>query len=400
VPRPPDPGRPQRILFLAGRLEPVAGSHIYNRELLRRLHDAGHEVSVVTLGGGHVPDGVHAIEVPAATGSRIPGLWRLDTVLKYRHCAAFVRRAELPACDVIVAAEHLLLRGVSRRLPGVPLVYLPHSLLAPAEIRSYRMDRLQEWVAVQVYETLQRWALRHAAVTVRFTEQACHVLRDYYGADVRSKLVINPMGVTLPATAPRRETRTLRVLSVGRLAPGKRVDVAIRACAGLTGEWRLDVVGDGPSRSALERLVRELGAGDRVQFHGHQDCTEAFYREADLCVLPSSLENSPLVLLEAMSYGVPCLAMRHDGARFHNAHAELIADGVSGYLAASDERFGEMIAWLAARPEQLRAAGTAARTAIEKRHTWEAHLCRFESILRAAADHPEWSAHRAAAHAT
>lgn len=71
---------------------------------------------------------------------------------------------------------------------------------------------------------------------------------------------------------------------------------------------RLALIGDGEERHNLEQLARELRIDDRVHFLGDRDDVERLLPQLDLFVLPSKTEGVPLVLLEAMACGVPCIA--------------------------------------------------------------------------------------------
>jgi glycosyltransferase involved in cell wall biosynthesis len=174
----------------------------------------------------------------------------------------------------------------------------------------------------------------------------------------------------------------MRLLWVGQLIPRKRIDLAIASLARLRHlPWHFDVVGDGVSRSSLEQMVRETGLADRVTFHGYQPRPDGWYRQSDLLLFPSWLENSPVTMLEAMSHGIPCVAMKGDGVRYHNANVDIVTSGRDGFLAQSDEEFHAMVAQLLAAPERVTAAGESARATIAQRHTWTRHLERYESIF-------------------
>ncbi len=71
---------------------------------------------------------------------------------------------------------------------------------------------------------------------------------------------------------------------------------------------RLEIVGDGPERAALERLAAELGIGARVRFAGYSAQTAAFYRGFDIFALSSDTEQMPLSVIEAMASGLPVAA--------------------------------------------------------------------------------------------
>ena len=70
------------IRILAGSLKPTAGSHIYNRELIRRLAERGHRVSVVSLDDGDTDWGDTELTcLPRRDWDSIPAAWRLAATL-------------------------------------------------------------------------------------------------------------------------------------------------------------------------------------------------------------------------------------------------------------------------------------------------------------------------------
>ncbi len=97
----------------------------------------------------------------------------------------------------------------------------------------------------------------------------------------------------------------------GGLVPEKGVDLILRACAGLVGDWQLTLAGEGDSRAELERLAVALHIADRMRFAGRigSDAMPVFYHELDVLVLssrtrPNWKEQFGRVLVEAMACGV------------------------------------------------------------------------------------------------
>jgi glycosyltransferase involved in cell wall biosynthesis len=78
---------------------------------------------------------------------------------------------------------------------------------------------------------------------------------------------------------------------------------------------RLTVVGSGPARASLERIVDELGLRPAVTFSGRLDneCMADVYRGADLALNASRVDNMPISLLEAMATGVPIVSTNAGG---------------------------------------------------------------------------------------
>lgn len=90
---------------------------------------------------------------------------------------------------------------------------------------------------------------------------------------------------------------------------------------------KLLMVGDGPERSANERLCREMGIADNVRFLGKQDAVEEILSVSDLFIIPSENESFGLAALEAMACKVPVISSNAGGL------PELNVDGFCGYMS-------------------------------------------------------------------
>lgn len=121
----------------------------------------------------------------------------------------------------------------------------------------------------------------------------------------------------------RDEDRLL--LMVGSGFHTKGVDRAIRALAalpaGLIAKSRLLVIGQGESRP-LMKLAGKLGVSGRVAFAGVQDEVSPYYLAADLLVHPARSEAAGMVLIEALTHGLPVLVTEGCGYAFHVLRAE------------------------------------------------------------------------------
>ena len=104
------------------------------------------------------------------------------------------------------------------------------------------------------------------------------------------------------------------LLAVGNLVALKRHWLMVEALA-LLPEFELVIVGDGPERVNIEKLVRERKVAGRVRLLGRvpQDRLPEIYSAADLLLLVSTHEGWPNVLLESMACGTPVVASPLDG---------------------------------------------------------------------------------------
>lgn len=158
-------------------------------------------------------------------------------------------------------------------------------------------------------------------------------------------------------------TATPVVLYVGRLAPEKNLALAVdafRAMQGARPDARLVLVGDGPSRTELER------ANPDVVFTGQQvgQALAQHYASADLFLFPSTSETFGNVVIEAMASGLPVLAF--DAAAAHE-HVTTGGSGVRvplvGEARADAAAFVEAAEALGRIPEAWAEMGRHARTA-------------------------------------
>lgn len=194
------------------------------------------------------------------------------------------------------------------------------------------------------------WGGVFAAMQVRRIFRACDlaiVPSDTAGEwlssyGVQTPQVVVPTGVEL---APPMDRQTLRrslgfkrdeviLLSVGRLAPEKNPLAIIESFALAAKDVpraHLAIVGDGPLMNKLKARVHQLGLEPRVRFTGPRNPSEAaaFLAASDALVMTSFNETQGLVVLEAMSHGLPVVAVNEGGA------GEQISDGVEGWVTNS-----------------------------------------------------------------
>ena len=129
-----------------------------------------------------------------------------------------------------------------------------------------------------------------------------------------------------------------RFLTIGRFTPlHKGIDLLIEAFhlfAQKNQDWQLDIVGGGEQEEAFQRLINRYQLEDRITIHPFTYKIQDFYSNAQVYVLSSRWEGMPLVLVEAMSHGLPiitsdlpvCKEILDDfGMYFQNSNIEGLA---------------------------------------------------------------------------
>jgi glycosyltransferase involved in cell wall biosynthesis len=236
------------------------------------------------------------------------------------------------------------------------------------------------------YGRAARWLLGRVAGRV----DACIVLSpslreaaQAFVHGVRRLQVIGP-GIDLdrfdPAKVDSAAVRRLRgsarrvVGIVARLAEQKGIDTLLDALPRLldaTPDTHLLVVGDGPSRAALEARARRLGIATAVDFLGYRSDVEAIYAALDIMVMPSRHEGFGLAFIEAMAMGVPVVGARVVGS------VDAVHDGITGLLVPPDDS-----AALAAAILRLFEDPQLRRRIVDEARRWVRCHCSREGMAR------------------
>ncbi|MCL6632365.1 MAG: glycosyltransferase [Alicyclobacillus herbarius] len=151
---------------------------------------------------------------------------------------------------------------------------------------------------------LLKYADAHLAISAGVADSIRRALLQ----DAPLHVVGNPFDFSSISRVPRA-TKQLELLYIGRLHnQQKRLDVLFQALSQLRGHYRLTIIGDGPDRAALQNLADQLKINSRIHWAGWKEKPWDHVREASLLVLTSDYEGFGMVLVEALSRGIPVAA--------------------------------------------------------------------------------------------
>jgi glycosyltransferase involved in cell wall biosynthesis len=203
------------------------------------------------------------------------------------------------------------------------------------------------------------------------------------------RLVLLPNGIR---ALPPGDGRTVRTeLGIGRddpvigtvciLRSEKALDVLVRATALLVAEFprlRVLIVGDGPERSSLEALVKQLGLEDSVLLTGARTDVPDVLAALDVAVLSSDYEGIPLSILEFMDAGKPIVATDVGGI------PEVIEDGVHGVLVPprDEAALAAAVADVLRDPEAAKEMGARARDRCRREFSLDRTVERLQQLYR------------------
>jgi glycosyltransferase involved in cell wall biosynthesis len=122
-------------------------------------------------------------------------------------------------------------------------------------------------------------------------------------------IIYNPL--TLKPDMPS-SGNSKKFLTIGRFTPlHKGIDILIEAFsifANQNKDWHLDIVGEGVEGTKYKTMIQQYQLEDRITIHPFTNQIQHYYSQAQVYVLSSRWEGMPLVLVEAMSHGLPIVA--------------------------------------------------------------------------------------------
>jgi glycosyltransferase involved in cell wall biosynthesis len=177
---------------------------------------------------------------------------------------------------------------------------------------------------------------------------------------VRTMFSVIPGGIDSDRFSPSATPPTTDLIWVGRLAAIKRVDLFLETVKHVKRslpDVTATVMGDGPLREPLEKLLRSLQLDGNVTFTGQRPDVDVLLKRAKVFVLTSVSEGLALSLMEAMLCGLPAVVP------LVGELPELVQDGVNGYLVApaTPTEFAARCLELLIDPVRLTEFGRAAR---------------------------------------
>ncbi len=311
----------------------------------------------------------------------LPGGWGLSS------SGAFLFASLLPDIRRLHSLHPLHLIHAHSALPcGHAASLLSRELKIPFVVTAHGLDAFStrqvggyagEWCA-----RVSRSVYHSARLVICVSEKVRDQVVEGAGARVNTTVLYNGVDPQI-FSPPDGEPDAPVILSVGNLIPVKGHELLLRGFAAIQDQFpglSLEIIGDGPERSRLQKLANEQGIAGKVHFRGRQSrrqVADAMQR-ATVFALPSRYEGLGCVYLEAMSAGRPVIGCLGQGID------EVIEQGVNGCLIRPDD-LHELTGTLTRLLQQSglrRKMGDAARRTILQSYTLAEQAARLFRIYR------------------
>jgi glycosyltransferase involved in cell wall biosynthesis len=306
-----------KVLMVIAQFYPIVGGAEKQAQLLaKKLMEKGVDVKIVTgwwrfkTPPREVVDGVHVTRNFSCWGMfGIKGL-RFLGGLMYMVSLGIYLLAHKRDYDIIHVHQALYPAFVSA-LCGKELLHKPVIVKIASSGRTSDIRQLK------------RYPLGALQLKYLLKKMDCLVAVNRTGGDefeeigyAKSQIVHIPNGVIISSNMKNSYDQVKCVVATARLSEEKGIDVLLRAWSNVVQGNKgasLTIIGGGPLERVLKGLSQYLGIVESVKFVGVVKNVSQYLKNADLFVLPSRSEGVSNALLEAMSYGVPCIATNVGG---------------------------------------------------------------------------------------
>lgn len=263
------------------------------------------------------------------------------------------------------------------------------NILVIHDIFSLEKNFWKEWVKQKNISKLKRWLgpiFEKTIITLKCV--AIHTVSDASKDDLikfgaKKPIYVIPNAIEINEFKKSKTTQ-YQFIYIGRLIFYKNLEVVIKAIKIVKNSYPkilLIIVGSGPHKEDLERLVKELDLHDNIKFKGHLSNEEkdTWLSSSQAMVYPSLVEGFGMVVLEAFAFGKPVLVPKI------RPLSDLISNQITGLVISPHDENAWAIAMeqIIKDPEMAKKMGLAGREVLEKKYTVKIML---EKILKMYAD--------------
>lgn len=372
-----------RIAFIIKYIAQLGGLDRVMSQKMNYLAEHGYDVHLITFEQGNHPVSFpldsrieHTdVDVRFFTrkGNLLSRVWQFFQMRRTFRKRIYAKVASIKPDVIVTDTYSYALQDILQHIPG-KAIRIIESHIAHASLQKSNDFKGRPLLAklASLYDWYNARQARRAHFLVTLTQQDADAWQGF------KNIRVIPNSLTFKA--PGRSTLcNKQVISVGRLHAQKGYDMLIdvwKLVSQRHPDWQLNVYGDGDDRAFLERKTKDLGLADSLHWEHATTDIVSRYLDSSIYVMTSRYEGFGLVLVEAMSCGLPCVS-------FDCPHgpSDIIRDGEDGILVAPNniQAMADAICRLIADEELRERMGCRAVTNVQ-RYSPDSVMKQWESL--------------------
>ena len=350
-----------KILYVITKSE-IGGAQTHLMEVVRYMHRAGHDVSVVTGTAGWLTNELAAIGVDYEV---LPDLVReINPAKDIKTINYICRILENKHPDIIHC--HSSKAGIVGRIAGaiknIPAVFTAHGWAFTSGISPAKRI---------IYAAIEHMMLGITKGVICVSEFDRQLAKRWFLHNYNRIITVHNgiVDKTFNNNIIREYSLPLKLVSVARFSHPKNNMQLIRAVEQInklySGSLQLNMVGDGPLLSEAQAYVTSHKLENEVHFLGSRTDVDDILNQNDIFCLISNYEGLPISIIEAMRAGMPIIASNVGGVN------ELVQDGVNGFLIprGNISELVEKLKYILDHKELIKFMGEASRKIYEEEYT-------------------------------
>jgi len=366
-----------RVLITSYEYPPLGGGGakvVYG--IASRLGERGNDVDVFTMGFRDLPASQSAGGVNIR---RMPGIRLLMSTCYFPEMIPYILttvlavRRRLRGAQYSVNHSHFIFPGgvvcyFLKKLAGLPYIITAHG----SDVPNYNPNRFR--LLHRMLRPFWRRVVSNADLIICPSKSIEDLIKKTT-SQVRTQVI--PNAIDTDKFEPR-DKNPRNLLVVTRMFERKGVQYLLRALAGMSGAFNINIVGDGPYLHTLKTVAAELKIDARFWGHVDNDSPElkSLYETASIFVFTSEAENFPIVLLEAMIAGAAIITSSGTGC------AEVVGDTALLVPVRDPEAIRSALDKLTHDPNLVARLGRSARQRVLSHFGWDGVIDQHIEVYR------------------
>lgn len=367
----------RKILSISYEYPPIGGGGAkVARDLSDKLRSADFAIDFVTMWF----KGLKRVEhLPNMTIYRA-FCWRKDAsvcraveMIPYLFTAFIIALRLARKNDYLINQSHFIFPDgliclLIKKLTGLPYMITAHG----SDVPGYNPNRFK-LMHVFLRPVWRAITQNSAAIVCPSKTIQALVLKNYPNI----KTVVIPNGIQIDRFSPNLP-KERKVLVVTRMFERKGVQYLIEALKNIDTDFEFHIVGDGPYLDSLMDMAKDVKAN--ITFYGYvpndSETLKQLYETSRIFVFTSSMENFPIVLLEAMTAGLAIISTEGSGC------AEVVGDAGILIPACDAQAIRKNLIKLMEDQTLCHSLGQAARQRVEECFSWDAVAKQYQILLK------------------